>query len=465
MLEGKTYHLIGIGGVGMSGLARLLKALGAEVTGCDLKESPTTRALEKEGIKIYRGHHPDHLSGKEVVIFSSAIKSDHPELKRAREKGQPVLPRAEMLSEIMALHPQSIAVAGSHGKTTTASMIAEVLIKAGLKPTVAIGGRVNHLGVNACLGAGTYLVTETDESDGSFLMLKPHLGVVTNIDREHLDFYADYKAIKRAFVRFCHRVDPEGGLILCGDDPGIKDIQAELSGKLLFYGFSPGLDLWGRPLSEGPFPEVEVFYQGEKWGSFRLSVPGRHNALNALAAVAVGIKLGLSASEVCEALSSFSGVGRRLEKKGEREGILVYDDYAHHPREIEATLKALKDLYPQRRLLVVFQPHRYTRTKALWPDFMRVLQLPDLLILTEIYPASERPLPGVTGEAFFRAIRRLRNPKPSLFATSREILKAQIEFLGRPGDVLLTMGAGDIYQVGEEWVKEEGLSSEVPCSL
>ena len=457
MLRGRRYHLIGIGGVGMSGLARLLSALGARVSGCDLKKTATTEALKAEGVEVFYGHDPGHLRGAEVVVYSSAVKPDHPELVRARDLGLPLLPRAEMLSEIMALHPKSIAVAGSHGKTTTASMIAEVLTRAGLQPTVAIGGRVNNFGVNARLGQGPYLVAETDESDGSFLMLKPYIGVVTNIDREHLDFYADFKAVKKAFVRFCRRVDSEGGLVLCGDDPGVKSILPELSGDLMTYGFSEGVDLFGEVISGGPYPETRVAYKGRILGKFRLSVPGKHNALNALAAVGVGLKLGLSPEVIFSGLRSFSGVGRRLEKKGRVWGVEIFDDYAHHPAELEVSLKALRDLFPGRRLLVVFQPHRYTRTRALWRDFLRVLEEPDVLFLTEIYPASETPIPGISGESFFQAVRRVRKDKPTLFSSQFEGTVAQVEFFLSGKEVLVTMGAGDVYRVSEELLKAQTL--------
>ncbi|MBX6422075.1 UDP-N-acetylmuramate--L-alanine ligase [Thermosulfurimonas sp. F29] len=458
MLENRTFHLIGIGGVGMSGLARLLKALGARVSGCDLRTTATTQALRREGIEVFRGHDPSHLHGAEVVVYSSAIPRDHPELAAARTLGLTVLPRAEMLAEIMALHPKSIAVAGSHGKTTTASMIAAVLCRAGLEPTVAIGGRVNNFGVNAKLGRGEYLVAETDESDGSFLFLKPYIGVITNIDREHLDFYADFEAVKRAFVKFAHRVLPEGGLAVCVDDPGVRAVLPQLSGRVIPYGFSPEAELRGEVLSPGPYPETRVYFRGRRLGGFRLRVPGRHNAENALAAVAVGLMLDLSPDEILAGLAEFSGVGRRLELKGEIQGVPVFDDYAHHPREIEATLSALRALYPEKRLLAVFQPHRYTRTRALWRDFLRVLTEPEVLFLTEIYPASERPLPGISGESFFKAVKRIRGERPTLFAPDLEAVGAQVEFFLRPGDVLVTLGAGDVYRVGESLLKDRWLS-------
>ncbi|QJA05757.1 UDP-N-acetylmuramate--L-alanine ligase [Thermosulfurimonas marina] len=454
MLEGRVFHFMGIGGVGMSGLARLLAALGARVTGCDLRVSETTRSLEREGIPVWQGHDPAHLEGTEILVYSSAIRPDHPEIQAARRQGLKVWPRAEMLAEIMGWYPRSIAVAGAHGKTTTSSMIAEMLAVAGLEPTVIIGGRVNCFGSNARLGRGEYLVAETDESDGSFLYLQPYLAVITNVDREHLDFYADFRAVKRAFVKFARRVSPEGALVVCGDDPGVRTILPELSGRLVTYGFSEGAEVRGEILAEAPLPRVRVWWRGQALGEFSLRVPGRHNAENALAAVAVGLTLGLPSAVILSALSGFSGVGRRLEFKGEVLGAFIYDDYAHHPREIAATLAAIRALHPERRLLAVFQPHRYSRTRALWQEFVRVLAEPEVLFLTEIYPAAESPLPGVSGEKFFQAVRRVRGGKPTLFAPDLETLRAQVEFFLSPGDLLLTLGAGDVYQLGEALVRQ-----------
>lgn len=454
MFKDRTFHLIGVGGVGMSGLARLLKALGARVSGCDLRRTATTEALVREGIEVFYGHHPSHLEGCEVVVYSSAISPHHPELEAARRHGIPVLPRAEMLAEIMASHPKSIAVAGSHGKTTTASMIAAVLSGAGLDPTVAVGGRVNNLGVNACLGKGEYLVAETDESDGSFLMLRPYIAVITNIDREHLDFYADFEAIKRAFLRFTHRVSPEGALVLCADDPGIREILPGVSGRFLTYGFTSEAELRGEVISREAFPRVRVNFRSRLLGDFRLPVPGLHNAENALAAIGVGLFLGLTFEDILKGLSSFRGVGRRLEFKGEVYDVPVFDDYAHHPRELRATLRTLRELFPERRILAVFQPHRYTRTRALWREFVQVLCEPDILFLTEIYPASERPLPGVTGESFYRAVKRIRGARPTLYAPDLEAVRAQVEFFLSPGDLVITLGAGDVYRVGEDLLRE-----------
>ncbi len=450
MFKGRRYHLIGIGGVGMSGLARLLKGLGAEVTGCDLVRSSTTEALLKEGIPVFYGHDPSHLNEVDIVVYSSAVRETHPELLKAKDAGIPVIPRAEMLSEIMALYPKSIAVAGSHGKTTTASMIAHILTKAGLEPTVAIGGKVKSLGVNARLGNGEYLVAETDESDGSFLMMKPSVGVITNVDREHLDFYANFRAIRKAFLKFARRVETGGTLVLCVDDTGARSLLKEVSGEVVTYGFSEDARVRGVVLEEGAYPAVEVFFDGRTVGRLKLCVPGDHNLQNALGALAVGLVLGLDPGETTSALSSFCGVGRRLEKKGSVHGVEVFDDYAHHPAEIRATLRALRRLFPGSRILAVFQPHRYSRTKALWREFVRELREPDVLFLTEIYAASEAPIAGISGETFFQAVKRLRGEgKPTLFSENLETVAAQVEFFMKEGDVVITMGAGDVYKVGE----------------
>ena len=278
---------------------------------------------------------------------------------------------------------------------------------------------------------------------------------MTNVDREHLDFYADFEAVKRAFVKFAHRVDPEGALVVCLDDPGVRAILPKLSGRLITYGFEEEAELKGDLLSEGPYPEVGVCWRRKSLGRFRLAVPGKHNVQNALAAVAVGLVLGLSSGEIFSGLSGFSGVGRRLERKGEIEGVPVFDDYAHHPRELAATFSTLRALFPEKRLLAVFQPHRYTRTKALWRDFLKVLTEPDILFLTEIYPASEKPLPGISGESFYQAVKRIRGARTTLFASDLEAVRAQVEFFLKPGDVLVTLGAGDVYRLGEELLRAE----------
>ena len=462
MRKDQRIHFIGIGGIGMSGIARLLLSLGFEVSGSDLRRSDITKSLERQGARIYYGHHPQHVEGAGVVVYSSAIKPQNPELKRARELGLKVIPRAQMLVEIMDLHRFNIAVAGAHGKTTTSSMIAAVLTWGGLAPTVAVGGKVNGFNDNAWLGKRDYLVAEADESDGSFLRMRPNLAVVTNIDAEHLDHYRDLGAIKEAFAAFFQRVPPDGTLVLCADDPHLRELAAqEETRRVVTYGFNPEADLSAKVLEAGQQVKFQVFQQGRALGEVNLGLPGNHNVQNALAAVAVGLELGLPFPVVAQGLASFSGVRRRMEHKGDTGEILVLDDYAHHPTEIRATLEALKTAYPERRLLVLFQPHRYTRTKALFEDFITSFDLADVLLVTEIYPASEPPLEGVSGERLYRALQRRRAEKETFFAETKELLLARTLSLLAPGDVVLTMGAGDIYRVGEALVKELGGRREV----
>ncbi len=445
--EKKRIHFVGIGGVGMSGLALILKELGHYVSGCDLARSKYTDMLEKEGIKVFIGHSPLHLEGVDIVVYSSAVPKDNSELLEAKKRGLWVIPRAQMLAEIMSLHPKSIVVAGSHGKTTTTSMIAEVLLKLKKNPTIVVGGIVNNLKSHSFLGSGEYLVAEGDESDGSFLCYNPYIEVITNIDKEHLDFYASFDAVKKAFVNFINRCAPSGQVVMCGDDRGVREVSSEISGPFLFYGFGEENELRGVIKGKGAYPEVEVLYQGKPMGSFKLKVPGKHNILNALAAIGVAISLSLPIEKVLEVLSGFRGASRRLEFKGIWKGALVYDDYAHHPREIKASLEALRELHPEKRLFLAFQPHRYTRTKALWEEFLLVLKEPEVVLLTEIYPASEAPIPGISGEHFFESLKMIRGNKPTFFAkdlpTLFEILKNLVE--GK--EVVITMGAGDIYKL------------------
>ncbi len=446
----RRIHFVGVGGVGMSGLAIILKYMGHEVTGCDLAESKYLEKVRAAGIEVFLGHDPAHLKGMEIVVYSSAVSLDHPELAQAKELGLWVVPRAKMLAEVMGQYPKSIVVAGSHGKTTTTSMLAELLCKLGLKPTVVVGGIVNNLQSHSLLGEGTYLVAEADESDGSFLYYSPYLTVITNIDREHLDFYADFSAIKKAFQNFILRTNPEGRVILCGDDPGIRETVSELSLPFLFYGLGEGNEVRARVISEGAYPQAEVYYQKKFLGRLALKVPGLHNLTNALGVIAVALVLGLPMDKVLSILSEFKGVKRRLEFKGIYQGALVYDDYAHHPREIEVTLKALRGKHPERRLVLLFQPHRYTRTKALWEDFLFVLKEPEILILTDIYPASEKPIPGITGETFYEALKKLRKDKPTFFEKEERDLLAMLKKVLAPRDVFVTMGAGNVYKVAEK---------------
>jgi len=454
-------HFMGIGGVGMSSLALLCSALGHEVSGCDLREGKYTRMLKQRGISVYLGHSVEHLKGVDALVYSSAIPKDNPELVVARELGIWVLSRAQLLSEVINLYPKSILIAGSHGKTTTTSMMAEVLIRLKANPTVLVGGIIKNVNTHSILGSGEYLVAEADESDGSFLCYSPFVEVITNIDAEHLDFYADFEAVKKAFINFVKRCSPEGRVVMCGDDRGVKEVLKEISGPFLKYGFSEENELVGKVVSSGPYPKAEVFFQGEPLGILRLSIPGTHNLLNALAVIGVCLTLGLDAKKAMEELSRFKGAGRRLEFKGIYKRAILVDDYAHHPTEIRASIKALRSLYPGKNLLVVFQPHRYSRLKALWQEFLLALKDVDILVVTEVYPASEKPIPGISGDSFFEAIKKLRHPLPTFFAREEEELCCLLKELLREGLVAVTMGAGDVYKVHRVLLDEVGGSEEV----
>jgi len=455
MAKKKRVHFIGIGGVGMSGLAMIMHSLGYEVSGCDISKSKYTELLEKKGIKVYYGHSPFHVESADIVVYSSAIPQNNPELLKAKELGIWVIPRAQMLSEVMNSYSKSIVVAGSHGKTTTTSMISEVLIKLERNPTVIVGGIINNFKTHSLLGEKEFLVAEADESDGSFLCYNPYIEVITTIDKEHLDFYADFNAIKKAFINFIKKCSSEGKVILCGDDPGVKDILQEISGPFLLYGFSEGNQLVGKIIEDSAHPKVEVYYLGNFLGSFKLSVPGKHNVLNALATIGVALILNLPISEVINVLKEFKGVERRLEFKGIWKGSILFDDYAHHPTEIKATLSAIKKLYPNKKLVLIFQPHRYTRMKALWDEFLLVLKDPEVLILTDIYPASEKPIPGISGFTFFETIKNLRTTKPTFYGETFEKILKLLETLSIENQVILTMGAGNIYKLHKLILKQE----------
>ena len=455
MAKKKRVHFIGIGGVGMSGLAMIMHSLGYEVSGCDISKSKYTELLEKKGIKVYYGHSPFHVESADIVVYSSAIPQNNPELLKAKELGIWVIPRAQMLSEVMNSYSKSIVVAGSHGKTTTTSMISEVLIKLEKNPTVIVGGIINNFKTHSLLGEKEFLVAEADESDGSFLCYNPYIEVITTIDKEHLDFYADFNAIKKAFINFIKKCSSEGKVILCGDDPGVKDILQEISGPFLLYGFSEGNQLVGKIIEDSAHPKVEVYYLKNFLGSFKLSVPGKHNVLNALATLGVALILNLPISEVINVLKEFKGVERRLEFKGIWKGSILFDDYAHHPTEIKATLSAIKKLYPNKKLVLIFQPHRYTRMKALWDEFLLVLKDPEVLILTDIYPASEKPIPGISGFTFFETIKNLRTTKPTFYGENFEEILKLLETLNVENQIILTMGAGNIYKLHKLILKQE----------
>jgi UDP-N-acetylmuramate--alanine ligase len=446
----KKYHIhfVGIGGIGMSGIAELLLNLGYRVSGSDLKASDITTNLERLGGSIHVGHRAGQISGADVVVVSSAIDEDNPEVAAARDAAIPVIPRAEMLAELMRLK-YSVAIAGAHGKTSTTSLVANVLAAGGLDPTVVIGGKLKSIGRNAVLGKGDFIVAEADESDGSFLKYSPAIAVVTNIDREHMDFYEDLEAIKTVFLNFIDRIPFYGLAVLCLDNEPLQSLMPRIKKRLTTYGRSSQADYQARDIRFGEMQSrFTVVHRGDDLGQFVLAMPGMHNVYNALAAIAVGVELDITVADIKRALKRAEGVQRRLEIKGEVGGITVVDDYGHHPTEIQVTLDAVKENWPQRRKVVVFQPHRYTRTQALLEDFTRSFNNSDVLVVLPVYAASEAPIPGVSGEALGECI-RAHGHRNVTCLESLEACVDHLEALLVPGDLLLTLGAGDVVHVGE----------------
>ncbi len=440
-------HFVGIGGIGMSGIAEVLLNLGLTVSGSDIRRSDITARLEGLGARISYGHRPENVKDTHVVVISSAVRRDNPEVQEAHRLLIPVIQRAEMLAELMRMK-YSVAVAGAHGKTTTTSLVASVLRNGGLDPTCVVGGRLNSLGTNAKLGSSQYLVAEADESDGTFLILFPMIAVVTNIDLEHLDFYRDLDEIKQAFVTFINKVPFFGLAILCADNENLMNLVPQLKRRYTTYGLSERAELRAVDLRQSDFGTTfTVLNRGERLGDVRLSTPGVHNVVNALAAIAVGLELGLSFEVAQEALQQFAGIHRRLELKWSN-GVRIIDDYGHHPTEIRATLSAIRSM-GKGRMIVAFQPHRYTRTKALAREFVTAFDDADALIVTEIYAASEDPIEGVSGRALAESI-RAGGHKDVFFAQTRAEIIARVAEMAKTGDTVVTLGAGDIYKAGEE---------------
>ncbi|MCX7816373.1 MAG: UDP-N-acetylmuramate--L-alanine ligase [Syntrophales bacterium] len=447
----RNIHFVGIGGIGMSGIAEVLLNLGYNVSGSDIALSDITHRLETLGARIYKGHDRRNVGQTDVVVTSTAVRSDNPEVLEALRRGIPVIPRAEMLAELLKMK-FSIAISGSHGKTTTTSMIATVLAAGGLDPTMVIGGKLMSIGSNARLGGGELIVAEADESDGSFLKLNPHIAVITNIDREHLDFYRGIEDIRESFLKFANSVPFYGCAVVCGDDPNVLCILPEVKRRIVTYGIKNG-DYRARDIKFlGRSSLFTVCYQGSTLGQVEINVPGRFNVYNSLAAVAVGRELDMDFEDIREGLRQFSGVHRRLEVKGEVNGVTVVDDYGHHPTEIYETLAAARMMWDGRRLIVVFQPHRYTRTKALFDEFSKAFPEADVLIVTEIYAASEDPIPGVSGEALFSALKERNKGEVHYIANLDDVVDFLVEIV-RPTDVVITQGAGSVWKVGESLLK------------
>lgn len=450
----RRVHFIGIGGVGMSGIAEVLVTLGYQVSGSDQSDSAATRRLLTLGASVMQGHAPEHVAGADVVVVSSAIKADNPELLAARAEQIPVVPRAEMLAELMRFK-RGIAIAGTHGKTTTTSLVASVLSEGGLDPTFVIGGQLLSAGANARLGGGQWLVAEADESDGSFLRLNPLVAVVTNIDADHLENYGgDFNRVKAAFSEFLHRLPFYGLAVLCIDDAEVARLAAEMPRHLVTYGFADAAEVRASDVQQdGRSTRFTLHLPESAPLAVSLNLPGRHNVQNALAAAAIGWQLGVESVVIAAALAKFQGIGRRFNIKGElpfgRGRALVVDDYGHHPRELEAVFAAARGGWPERRLVVAFQPHRFSRTRDLFDDFAAVLSTVDALVLTDVYPAGEAPILGADAPSLARAIRSRGRIDPVLAHQSRELPQLLPDLL-RDGDLLLLMGAGDIGQVANE---------------
>ena len=445
-------HFVGIGGSGMSGIAEVLLNLGYTVSGSDAKRSAVTDRLVSLGARVAEGHAAENVSDAHVVVTSTAVRHDNPEVLEARRRNVPVIPRAEMLAELMRLK-YGVAVAGSHGKTTTTSMVALVLDRGGLDPTVVVGGRLGVLGSGARLGRGDFMVAEADESDRSFLKLTPTIAVVTNIDREHLDTYRDLADVQETFLGFVNKVPFYGVAVLCLDDAPVQDILPRVERRVLSYGLTPQARVSARDLDIGPTGSTyTATLDGEPLGPVTVAVPGAHNVANSLAAVAVGLDLGVPFEAIRAGLESFTGVDRRFQVRGEAGGILVVDDYGHHPTEIKATLEALRRRAGPRRTVVLFQPHRYTRTQALWDDFCKAFHQADVLLLTDIYPASEEPIPGITAEALAQAIAE-RGHRQVAWAGDLKAATERLAAEAREGDVVLTLGAGSVWTAGDELLR------------
>lgn len=446
--QARRFHFVGIGGIGMSGIAELLLNLGYEVSGSDMHRTDITSRLQSLGARVAEGHHARNLGDAEVLVYSSAVKASNAEVAAARKRGIPVIPRADLLAELMQLR-RGIAVAGAHGKTTTTSMIAVVLDGAGLDPTAVIGGQLSVFGSNAKLGKGKYLVAEADESDRSFLRLQPEIAVITNIDQEHMDAYRDFTDLQAAFVEFANRVPPAGAAVICLDDPYVKKLKPSITARTITYGLGPGADIRAVNVELKGFGSIFTVTGS---GEVRLSVPGRHNVLNALAAISVGRELGVAWPDMARGLSSFQGVERRFQKRGEANGVTVIEDYGHHPTEIAAAISAARPI-AKRQLIVAFQPHRYSRTQALMNEFGPAFSGADDLVLADIYSASEDAIPGVSLDALASAVRKTFDGNLQIVPAIADVPR-ELSRIAKPGDVILLLGAGSIGQIWKQVLAE-----------
>lgn len=443
----KSYHFIGIGGIGMSGIAHLLLKSGFKVSGSDLKENRITNELKNLGAKIYVGQHASNITDQQAVIYSSAIKEDNPEIKQTKVLGIALIKRAEALAELMQ-QKTAITIAGSHGKTTTTSLISYMLLEAGLCPTVAIGGILNNINTNACLGSGEFFVAEADESDGSFLSYTPKYSIITNIDCEHLDYYHNFENELNTFKRFIGLTKKDGCVFACSDDSNLLKIMKDYKARHLFFGFDSSADICAKNISfNGLSSEFDCYLKEKLISSFSLSLGGRHNILNSLAVIALGIELGIDLNCIRKTLQNYKGAGRRLEIKFKNNKYLVIDDYAHHPSEIKATLEALTNLKAKRKI-IIFQPHRYSRTQLLLDEFSKSFDQANYLIITDIYAASEKPIEGVSAQNLVQIIKK-DNPHKNVIYLNKENIVQHLLGIIKAGDLIVTLGAGDIVKVSD----------------
>lgn len=444
-------HFVGVGGAGMSAIAKVLLEKGYTVSGSDLHDSGVVQRLKAQGAKIYRGHCAEHVADVDAIVVSTAISSENPEVIEARERNIKVFHRSDIVAALMR-GKKGIAVAGAHGKTTTTSMLGVALDHAGMEPTIIIGGEVDYLGSNAKLGKGEYLVAEADESDGSFLKFAPQIAVVTNIENDHMDYYGTMDNILKTFREYLHNIPKNGGVaVLCFDNAHIRKIADTLDRTCISYAIDAAADYQARHIAtNGSGTSFDVYYQGENLGPVALNIPGRHNVLNAMATIAVGVHIGLTVSEIAAGLRCFNGAKRRFQTKGRVNGVWVVDDYAHHPTEISTTLAAAKQTKPE-RVVCVFQPHRYSRTKLLLREFGSCFNSADFLILTGIYSAGEKPILGINGETIKEEVKN-QTGKQAIYIEDREKIAGYLSGIVKDGDLVMTMGAGDIYLTGEELV-------------
>ncbi len=447
----ESYHFIGIGGIGMSGIAQLLLRGGSQVSGSDLKDSSNIKELKALGARIFIGHNPENINGASLVIYSSAIKENNSEIAAAKKAGIPIIKRAQALARLMG-EKTVITVTGSHGKTTTTSLVSYLLLEAGLSPSVAIGGILKNIESNACLGDGKFFVAEADESDGSFLYYRPKYSIITNIDREHLDYYKEFRRELDAFREFLGNTEEGGCVFACHDDMNLKNILADYKNRCVLFGMKESADIYPRNIQfNGLSSEFDCFYKNKFVDRFVLNLGGSHNISNALAVIALGLELDIDLTFIRKALGQYKGAKRRLEVKSVDSEIMVVDDYAHHPTEIKASLAALKNLNPK-RVIAIFQPHRYTRTRMLLDEFSASFDSADYVIITDIYAASEIPLEGVSGRLLRDKIKERTPSKEVIFLAKEEII-GQILKIAKPGDLVITLGAGDIVKISDELVE------------